>query len=272
MSEPILIGLLALITASLGVIGGLGGAILLVPALVLAGTQPIDAAPLGMLMVAAGSLGASAAQLREGMLNHRIGVVGEVGASLGVAVGVLAAGLLSARFLTSLLAVVALIAAGAGGFRRGVRNLPDPGASRADLGENEREMAGAYPLGDGVVPYRARRVPVGITALGVVGVVAGMTGTSGGYLKTPIMSEVMHIPVKVAAATTTFMVGLTAASGLVAFAVQGRLDVVSGSAVVLGGLVGGRLGGIAQLRVSPVATRRVVSVFLAIVAVLLLVR
>ena len=48
----------ALVTAAVGAIGGLGGAILLVPALVLTGIAPRAAAPLGLVSVAAGSLAA----------------------------------------------------------------------------------------------------------------------------------------------------------------------------------------------------------------------
>lgn len=266
--EALLIGGLALLTAALGVMGGLGGAILFVPTLVLAGVSPAEAAPFGMLMVAAGSLAAGAPQLEEGLLNHRIGVTGELGASVGVSAGVVISGLLTAVALSWILGGVALAAAVALGVRGGVRNRPDPEASEASLGEQPRRLAGAYRLDDGTVPYRARRVPLGLASLTVVGVLAGLTGTSGGYLKTPILSELMHVPVKVAAATVTFMVGITAATGLIAYAVQGRLNVGVGMAAVLGGLVGGRLGALAQVRVHPVVARGVLGMILVVVAVL----
>ena len=104
------------------------------------------------------------------------------------------------------------------------------------------------------------------------GAVAGLTGVGGGFLKTPVMSEVMHVPVKVAAATTTFMTGITAAAGLAVFARQGRGEVVDLGAVILGALVGGRVGSVLQSGVSPLATRRVLAVVLVVVAVLVLVR
>lgn len=226
-----------------------------------------------MLMVAAGSLGAGGTQLREGLLNHRIGVAGEVGASLGVVLGAVLAGVLRVQILVWLLAGAALVAAAAGGFRRGLRNRPDPEAEISLIGERTGRLAGAYQLADGgIVPCQARRVPIGLAALGVVGVVAGLTGTSGGYLKTPILSELMHVPVKVAAATTTFMVGITAASGLVVFAAQGRLDPSIGAVAVLGGLLGGWAGGKAQARVSPAIARRLLSAVLFLVAAVLVLR
>ncbi|HAP75747.1 MAG TPA: sulfite exporter TauE/SafE family protein, partial [Acidimicrobiaceae bacterium] len=45
---------LAFVTSAVGALGGLGGAVLLVPALVLTGMSPRAAAPLGLVSVAAG--------------------------------------------------------------------------------------------------------------------------------------------------------------------------------------------------------------------------
>jgi uncharacterized membrane protein YfcA len=56
---------LAFAAASVGALGGLGGAVLLVPALVLTGTSALAAAPLGLVCVAAGSIAAGSQQLAE---------------------------------------------------------------------------------------------------------------------------------------------------------------------------------------------------------------
>ena len=47
-----LLVLLALVTATVGALGGLGGAVILVPLLVITGTPAREAAPLGLLSVA----------------------------------------------------------------------------------------------------------------------------------------------------------------------------------------------------------------------------
>lgn len=206
----LVVGGLSLIAGALGAVGGLGGAVLLVPALIVLGVAPIEAAPLGLLTVAAGSLSANAAQLDASTVNHRLGVTVELAASAGAIAGALAAGSASPWLVRWVLAVAVMVAAVAGGMRKGTRNQPDDRFEPRHLGEWRHELAGAYALAEGsIVPYRARRVPVGVAASCVSGLVAGLTGTSGGFIKTPIMSELMHVPVKVAAATTVFMVGLT---------------------------------------------------------------
>lgn len=262
----------ALCTAAIGALGGLGGAVLLVPILVVTGMPASEAAPLGLLTVAAGSIAAGPRQLRDRTVNHRLGVATELSASTGAVGGALLSGALSDQVLTYLLAGVALAAAVAGGARTGVRNPPDPACVPSDVGERVGALAGAYPLGDDVVPYRVDHLPGGLGLMAVAGFVAGTAGASGGFLKTPATSELMHVPVKVAAATTTFTVGITSAAALVVFALQGRIDVEASAIVVVGSLVGGQLGAGLQSSLSPALVRRLLSIVLVGVAVVLVVQ
>jgi len=259
--------LLSFLTAGIGALGGLGGAILLVPTLVLLGADPAVAAPLGLLSAGAGSLAASVPQLGAGLVHHRLGVTMETTASLGVLAGALLSDALSATSLSRILALVALASAVSGGLRKGMRNLPQGAFDAEVAGEWPGTLSGAYRADGGVVPYAARRVPAGLS-----GLVSGLSGVGGGFIKTPIMSEVMHVPVKVSAATSTFTTGLTAATGLVIFTAQGRIDVVAGAAVVVGGMVGGAVGVSAQSRLSPPRVRLAISLVLAVIAVALLAR
>lgn len=270
--HPLALAAAAATTAGVGAVGGLGGAVLLVPALVLTGTPAAEAAPLGLVSVAAGSLAAGATQLAERTVHHRLGVVVELAASTGAIAGALAAGEVSDASLTRLLGAVALAAAVVGVARRGMRNQPDPTLGPDAVGEQRGTLAGAYAVADGIVPYRARHLPAGLALMGVAGVVAGLSGTSGGFVKTPAASEVMHVPVKVAAATTTFTVGVTAAAGLLVMAAQGRIDVHDAAVVVAGSVAGGSLGGLLTRQLRPATTRWILSGLLLAVGAVLLVR
>jgi len=252
-----------------GAIGGLGGAILLVPALVLTGVGASAAAPLGLVCVASGSIAAGSRQLEERLVNHRIGITTEIAASTGAAAGALISGLVSEQVLISLLVAAALVAAFAGARRTGLRNPPDPRCQPEDVGERVGTLTGAYPLEDGVVPYATRRLPLGLGLMGVAGFIAGATGTSGGYVKTPATSEVMHVPTKIAAATTTFTVGVTTATALIVFALQGRIDPPTSAAVVVGAVLGGAVGARVHAALGPVHVRRALSALLVVIAVIL---
>lgn len=271
MPEVLLLVGLAAATSGIGALGGLGGAVILVPALVLAGWSPVAAAPLGLISVAAGSVAAGARQLSERSVNHRIGVTTELAATAGAVVGALVADRFPDDFLIYLLAAVALGAAFMGGRRKGLRNPPRPELGMEDVGERVGSLAGAYPVHGGVASYETRRLPLGLALMSVAGLVAGTTGASGGFIKTPATSEVMHVPTKVAASTTTFTIGITASAALVVFALGGRLDIQQSAAVVFGSLAGGLIGAVVQSRLHPAHVRRALSVVLVLIAVALVV-
>lgn len=272
VGRDVLIIALALFTSTVGSIGGLGGAILLVPLLTLGDMTIAQAAPLGLVSVIAGSVAAGRRQVEDGIVNHRFGVVTELGATSGAVIGVLLSGRLSNSALTIVLALVALLAAVGGAWRRGVRWKPDPSASDRDVGERVGSLAGAYRLNGAVVPYVPSRMPIGVTLMMVSGVVTGLAGVGGGFLKTPLSSEVMRLPAKVAAGTSTFTIGLTATTALLLMAIDGRVVVSDAALVMIGALAGGTIGSNLQRHMSPQLVRRATSMMLVAIAMVLVAR
>jgi uncharacterized membrane protein YfcA len=252
--------------ALVGSLGGIGGATLLVPVLLALKVDPIAAAPLGLLAVAAGSLAAAARQVDEGLVHHRLGLTVELAAGVGTVTGALASTQVSEVLLARVLGGAAIVGAVAALARTGMRNLP-VGAFDGDVGgEWPGTLGGQYSLGGRMVPYQAKNLPAGMAASVVAGVVAGLSGVGGGFVKTPAMSEIMKVPVKVAGATTTFTLGLTATTGLSIYAAQGRLELRDGAAVVAGALAGGLLGARLQSRLAATVVRRLTGVLLLVVA------
>jgi len=267
----LLIGL-SFVTALIGTLGGLGGAILLVPVLVLLGVEPQFAAPLGILSVAAGSLAAAPRHLDDGVVHHRLGVTLEIAATAGAVAGAAVGGLISSTVLSRTLAVVALLAAISGVRRRGLRNLPRAEFSLEEPGEWPGTLSGAYRLSPTeIVPYAAKRVPTALAAMLVSGVISGLAGIGGGFIKTPAMNQIMTVPVRVAAATSTFTVGITAAASLLVFSGQGRIDYRAGAAIIVGGVLGGSVGARFGRSLHPDLTRRLLTVMLVIISVILVV-
>lgn len=266
------VAIAAAIAAAAGTAMGAGGAVLLVPALLLVDVDPGAAAAAGLLTVAAGCTAAGPRQIQQELVNHRLAVTLEAVASSGAIIGAVIAGLLPTEVFGLLLAAVLLFTAATTFTRGGMRNQPDPTLTADDLGEQPGGLGGAYLLAERVVPYKAVRLRLGLVLSALAGTVAGLTGTSGGYLKTPIMSEIMHVPVKVAAATTTLASGLTAVAALAVYLPRGALAPAWGAAAVAGALVGGRVGARLQERLSPVVARRGLAVVLLVITVGLVVR
>ena len=180
--------------------------------------------------------------------------------------------MVSDTFLTYVLALVAVVAAFAGGRRKGMRWKVDDRYGADDVGEWIGTMNGAYLLNGGVVPYATKRVRLGLLAMGVSGVVTGISGVGGGFIKTPASSEIMHAPVKVAASTTTFSIGITAAAALLVKIARGAVDFELAAMVMIGALVGGQVGSRVQARLSPPTVRKFLSVLLVVIAFILVVR
>ncbi|MGS0749254.1 sulfite exporter TauE/SafE family protein [Halpernia sp. GG3] len=77
----------------------------------------------------------------------------------------------------------------------------------------------------------------------VSGVLAGLFGVGGGFMKTPIMLKVFKIPPKIATATALFMIVITSVTGSVSHYLQGHIDFNKSWPVILGfalGAIGGK--------------------------------
>lgn len=269
--HPLALAALSTLSAFIGSAIGIGGATLLVPVLLALGVPAIEAAPIGLLTVGASSLAAGARQLDEGRVHHRIGLTFELAASAGAAAGALVSSSVSEVLVARVLAAAALVGAGAAVARNGIRNLPDASFdAEVEPGEWPGTLGGQYVLDGRVVPYQAARVPAGLCAALASGVVSGLSGVGAGFLKTPAMSEIMKVPVKVASATTTFTLGITAATGLLVYGIRGDLTTGSGGAALAGAFVGGLLGARVQGWAPPSVLRKVTAALLVVIAALLI--
>jgi uncharacterized membrane protein YfcA len=259
--------LAALVTSTIGVLAGLGGSVLLVPLLVFAGWSVAEAAPLALLTVAAASIASGARHLARRTVNHRLGVATGLAAGGGAIVGATVSSLIPQRPLLWILAVASVGAGILGSKKRAVRNPVMPELESEDVGERVGKLSGVYANRQGVAFYEVRGVALGLPLMSLIGVLAGASGVSGGFLMTPVTSELMNVPTRVASTTTTFTLGVTSAAALVVYAVAGRIPVAAASAAILGSVIGGRLGAGLQPTLPIRVVRRGLSAVLFIVAV-----
>jgi uncharacterized protein len=232
--------ILILTGAATGLVGamlGLGGGVFLVPLLTLTLGIPIRTAVAASLVCVIATASASATvNLGRGLVNMRLGLALEVATSLGGLAGGVAASLLTHRqlFVTFgvTLATMGLIMAA----RSNKRNvLEDPDTEPGLLG-------GRLVEGDRAYFYRLKRLPVGLAASLVAGAISGLLGLGGGIIKVPVLSTFCGIPIKVAAATSTFMIGVTAAASAFIYLSRGDIAFALTAAVALGALPGSLLG------------------------------
>ena len=105
----------------------------------------------------------------------------------------------------------------------------------------------------------ARLVGIGLVA----GVFSSLFGVGGGILIVPLLLLVAAYPVREAAATSLGAIGITAAAGVVLYALRGEVDVGYALLVGIPGAVGALAGAGLQQRVSG---RALTAAFAALVA------
>jgi uncharacterized membrane protein YfcA len=235
--SPLLFVLAGGVTGLVGSLLGLGGGVFLVPLLTLALGVPIRAAIAASLVsVIATASAASTVNLERGLVNLRLGMALEVATTLGGLGGGILAALLTQDqlfmvFGASLAAMGAIMAARAG--RRNV--IPDAAQEPGPLGGRLQEGGKAYV-------YRMKRLPLGLGASLVAGAISGLLGLGGGIVKVPVLNAFCGIPIRVAAATSAFMIGVTGAASVFLYYSRGDVLPELAAAIAIGALPASLLG------------------------------
>jgi len=234
------------ISVSAGLLGsllGLGGGIIVVPALTL--LLHIDirfAIGASIVSVIATSSGAAAAYVRDGMTNLRVAMYLEMGTTAGALSGAYLAGVIPVRSLYVIFGVVMGYSALAM-FRKRHAELalavvPADGlADRLALHSSYVDEAAGREI-----EYRVTGSRIGMGLMYVAGVVSGLLGIGSGALKVPAMDLAMRLPIKVSTATSNFMIGVTAAASAGVYFARGQVDPFVAGPVAMGVLTGA-LGG-----------------------------
>lgn len=232
----------AFVAGVMGALLGLGGGIIVVPALTLLFDVPIHLAiGASIVGVIATSSGAASRYVRHGLTHMRLAMVLEVATVTGALAGATLAGITSPRVLY-LLFTLLLVVAGASMVRL---ETPDT----AQVASQDRlagwlRLGGSYfdPRLQTAVPYHAVRVGGGLAISLVAGVFSGLLGVGGGFLKVPAMHRLMRLPLKVSTATSSFMIGVTAASSAAVFFARGDVRPEIAAPVAVGVLAGATVG------------------------------
>jgi uncharacterized membrane protein YfcA len=237
-----------------------------------------------ILSVIATSSAVASTNVERGTANMRLGMTLEVATALGAITGGLTAGWLRPRVLEGLFALVLLPTAilmwrGRGEHSAGATG--EDGAGRASRnGELLRLDDSLGALGaryrdeseGGVVAYRVERLWAGLAISFLAGNLSGLLGIGGGVFKVPALNLVCRVPIKAAAATSNFMIGVTAAASALLYYGRGEVRPALSAAMVLGVLAGSALGSILNRKVGGRSVRRLFAVLLLAVSAQMLYR
>lgn len=226
----------------LGALGGIGGGMLVVPALTIVFGVPLHLAiGASIVSVIATSSGAAASYVRDRLTNLRIAMFLELATTSGAVAGALLAAVVAPSALFVLLGLV-LLGSAAQQFLRLGEELP-PAVEPSPLAVR-LQLVGSYPdarMGREVA-YSAQRIPLGLGLMAGAGVVSGLLGIGSGALKVLAMDGAMGLPMKVSSTTSNFMIGVTAAASAGVYLGRGQIDPTIATPVALGVLIGALAG------------------------------
>ncbi len=253
----------------LGALLGLGGGVFLVPFLVLVLGVPMHlAVGISLTTVIATSSVVSSSASGHSLVNLRLGMLLEVATTAGGLTGGIVAAMLSAATLQRLFGLVAALSGLAMLTRLERRNvILDRAAGSGRLGGRFYEdESGA------TVTYRVKRLPLALAASLVAGSVSSLLGVGGGIIKVPVLNAWCGVPLRAAAATSAFMIGVTATAGAVIYYGRGEIVPWMAASTVLGVLAGSHAGFAVAARARAKWLKLLLAVVLIAVAALMLAR
>ena len=265
------VGGISLIAGFLGSLLGLGGGLIVVPALTLLLHVDIRLAiGASIVSVIATSSGAAAAYVRDRLANIRVAMFLELGTTLGAITGAYLAGILHARFLFILFGLILGYSAIAmiRGRKRGEEEaVPGPWARVLRLRSSYFDDAAGEEIA-----YQPVRARIGLGLMYIAGTVSGLLGIGSGALKVPAMDLAMELPIKVSTATSNFMIGVTAAASAGVYFSRGQIDPFIAAPVAIGVLGGAFLGSHTLGRIGSKSVRIVFVVVLVVIALQMLIK
>lgn len=233
---------IAILAGLLGSLVGIGGGIIVVPALTLLfGIDIHYAIGASIVSVIATSSGAAAAYVRERMTNLRVAMALEVATTTGALVGAFIAGMVGGRWL--FLIFGAMLGYSAIMMIRKRHEVDHTRVPRDRLADRLRLHDSYYDEAVGQqIHYRVARTPIGFGLMWIAGVSSGLLGIGSGALKVPAMDLAMGLPIKVSTATSNFMIGVTAAASAGVYFSRGDVNPFVAAPVAVGVLIGATAG------------------------------
>lgn len=234
--------LISILAGLVGALLGLGGGLIVVPALTLLFHIDIRfAVGASLVSIIATSSGAAAAYVRERMTNMRVAMFLEIATTCGALAGAFLAGVLNPRLIFVIFGL--MMGYSAIMMLRGRSHAADAAAPPDRLADRLR-LHGSYfdhALGHEVV-YRVTRTGFGFIMMLIAGVASGLLGIGSGILKVPTMDLAMRLPIKVSSATSNFMIGVTGAASAGVYFMRGDVNPFIAGPVAAGIMLGATLG------------------------------
>lgn len=248
MNEITLIfaGLTGLLSGILGSMLGIGGGIFIVPFLSFGIGVPMQiAASSSLITIIANSCTASISYLKANFTNVRLGILLVSATVPGAIIGSIIATYVSSSILSIIFAILVLYIAIYMLIRsRFINESMTPSKSTDMEPRFTSWRIGEYyePVIKSNISYRIINLHAGLWLSLMAGCFSSLLGIGGGVIQVPVMNILMKVPFKIAVATSSLMISVTAATGAIIYIIKGLVMPSIVAPLVLGAYLGSIIG------------------------------
>ncbi|MEG8945850.1 sulfite exporter TauE/SafE family protein [Rosettibacter firmus] len=242
--------LLVIISAFAGLLGslvGIGGGIIIVPALTLIYKVPVhNAIAASLISVIATSIAGANKYVEQEITNIKLGMFLEISTTLGALLGALLALVLHGWILSIIFGLLVFTMA----IYSYITRAADDSNNFNTEFNTEDKLEKLISIKDSFydlalnkkVEYAVHKPLSGSFVSLLAGVGSGLLGIGGGIIKVAAMNSLMKVPMKVSVATSKFMIGVTAATSSTLYFLSGAVDSHYVAPVAIGTIAGATFG------------------------------
>ena len=249
-------GLYVLVAAFIAALFGQGGGVLYTPLQVWSGVDLHIAAPISLFLILVISLSSTLVFRKVHHVDWETALVLEVPTTLGAFLGGTLSQYIPSRILGLLLSILLVVAAWF---------MLHPPAETARPQKDSHPSRWIWKRTWGGNTYRLD-LRLMIPIMLAVGILTSMVGIGGGALKVPLMVLLFGIPVPIAIGSSAFMVGLTAAAGLLGYISVGHFNWIAALLLAIPVFIGGQIGSRLSIHLDAQHLEKWFGVFILMVA------
>lgn len=265
MYDILLILLIAVAVSTLGTLAGFGGAVFLVPILMLFFGYSMQTA-IGSVIVALvpSSLLSTIFNFRNGSIDFRVGTLLEIPTVIGTMIGAVLVAIIPVFPLKIIFSIFVFII---GFLMLKGKDQDEPREKNSFMRRlNKTKPSFIFKNKNLFVAYQISLWMLGFFGL-TTGILAGLFGVGGGFMKTPIMIKLFKMPHKIATSTALFMIVITSFFGSISHYLLGHVEFNKSIPVIIGFLMGAVTGRLVNRQVTSKVLERIIALALILAGI-----
>ena len=255
--------IIGIISSIIGALLGIGGGIIIVPSLVLfLAIHMQEAVAISLATIIFTSLTVTIYNLKCRLVNIKLAIILELSTACCAIVASKIAVSISPNILEGVFGIFLLF----------ISVLMLKPLRFEHRGNIDKEIHYSYfdPDLKRRIYYNVKNLKIAVLFSSLAGALSGLLGIGGGVLKVPILNEVCDVPMRVATATSSLMVGITAFSAGFVYLRYGYLNINFVPWIILGVVIGSGIGIYTKRHLDNHSIKEIFAVIMILIGVMMI--